>query len=133
MTAVIIGTLEPVEWARPAAIGVRATIVPTLVPMARDMKQAAINNPAIIILSGIRLKVRLTVASIHPASLAELAKAPARTNMQSIIIIFFSPAPIQNVFNSVFDRPSSESHYGINTGQHECHRYRHHVEITCYY
>ena len=97
MTAVIIGTLEPVEWARPAAIGVRATIVPTLVPMARDMKQAAINNPAIIILSGIRLKVRLTVASIHPASLAELAKAPARTNMQSIIMMFFSPAPIQNV------------------------------------
>ena len=36
-------------------------------------------------------------------------------------------------FNSVFDRPPSESHYGINTGQHECHRYRHHVEITCYY
>ena len=32
--------------AMPAAIGTRATMVPTLVPMDMDMKQAARNSPA---------------------------------------------------------------------------------------
>ena len=32
--------------AMPAAIGTRATMVPTLVPMDMEMKQAAINSPA---------------------------------------------------------------------------------------
>ena len=51
--------------ASPTATGVRATIVPTLVPMDREMKQAAINIPASSRLSGRICRVRLTVASIE--------------------------------------------------------------------
>ena len=45
-TAVMKGTPTPVSWAMPAAMGTRATMVPTLVPMAMEMKQAARKSPA---------------------------------------------------------------------------------------
>src|SRR5574344_2479208 len=50
--AVIRGIFAPVEWARHAAMGVSATIVPTLVPIESEIKQAAINSPARSILPG---------------------------------------------------------------------------------
>ena len=46
MTAVIIATSAFVSPATPAAMGTKAAMVPTLVPMEREMKQAARNNPA---------------------------------------------------------------------------------------
>ena len=95
MTATINGTLVPVEWASPAAIGVRATIVPTLVPMESEMKQAAMKRPGIIMLTGRTLNVKLTVSSIHPAVLAEFAKAPAIMNIHAISMMSFAPAPMQ--------------------------------------
>ena len=67
--------------ASPTATGVRATIVPTLVPMDREMKQAAINIPANSRLSGRICRVRLTVASIAPICLALFAKETARMNI----------------------------------------------------
>ena len=48
----------PVFSARPVATGVRATIVPTLVPIEREMKQEAIKMPANNKLSGRMCKVR---------------------------------------------------------------------------
>ena len=52
MVAVIRGILLPVEDAMPAAIGTKATTVPTLVPIEIEMKQAARNSPGIIISVG---------------------------------------------------------------------------------
>ncbi len=97
MTAVSKGTLAPVEWATPAAIGVSATMVPTLVPMDTDTKHAARNNPASSILPGRMESVRLTVASMLPITLAVLAKAPASTNIHSISIILPIEAPRLNI------------------------------------
>lgn len=71
--------LPSVWWAMPAAMGTKATTVPTLVPMDMEMKQAATNSPAKIMLGGSTLSVRFTVASMAPISLAEAAKAPAKT------------------------------------------------------
>ena len=93
-TAVIIGTLIPVCVAMPAAIGVRATMVPTLVPMEIEIKHAARKIPANSILPGNRLRVRFTVASMAPMAFAVLAKAPASTNIHSISIICSVPAPL---------------------------------------
>ena len=62
-------------------------MVPTEVPMLSEMKQAARNNPASSICGGSRASVRLTVASMLPIALAELAKAPASTNIHTMSII----------------------------------------------
>ena len=74
-----------------------ATIVPTLVPTDNDMKHAVTNSPANNMLPGSRSSARLTVASMHPISLAELANAPAKINIHIIIIMSLLPAPRQNV------------------------------------
>ena len=71
------------------------TIVPTLVPMESEMKQAAMKRPGIIMLSGRTLNVKFTVSSIHPAVLAEFAKAPAIMNIHAISMMSFAPAPMQ--------------------------------------
>ena len=92
-TAVIMATLVSVVWAMPAAMGTRATMVPTLVPMLSEMKQAATKSPARSILPGRRLNVRFTVASMLPIVLAALANAPAITNIHSISIMFSALAP----------------------------------------
>ena len=68
----------------PAAIGVSATMVPTLVPTDNEIKQAARKSPANSILPGNSVSERLTVASIAPITLALWAKAPARINIQII-------------------------------------------------
>ena len=95
--AVIMATDVPVCSATPAAMGVRATMVPTEVPMLSEMKQAARKSPASSICGGIRASVRFTVASILPITLAELAKAPARMKIQIISIICPVEAPREKV------------------------------------
>ena len=95
-TATMNGRAISVFSASPTATGVRATIVPTLVPMDREMKQAAINIPASSRLSGRICRVRLTVASIAPICLALCAKAPARMNIHIIRRIFLLAAPTEN-------------------------------------
>ena len=87
MMATIMAMLTSVELAIPAAIGTSATIVPTLVPIDRDIKQAARKRPASSMLPGMTDNVRLTVASILPIIFAELANAPAKTKIHSISII----------------------------------------------
>ena len=95
--AVSNATLEPVECAIPTAIGVKAAIVPTLVPTLSDMKQAARNIPPSSILAGRMDRARFTVASMLPISFADLAKAPASMNIHIMSIMFFCPAPRLNV------------------------------------
>ena len=86
--------LIPVAVAMPAATGVSATIVPTLVPMLNDMKHEARNRPGSSRLSGMNERVAFTVASTQPMALALLAKAPANTNIHSISIMFSPLAPL---------------------------------------
>ena len=86
----------PVVCAKPIAIGVRATIVPTLVPIDKLIKQVEINNPARIILSGNTDSMKFTVASTHPISFAVLANAPANMNIHIINIMFSVLAPLLN-------------------------------------
>ena len=87
----------PVSAAIPVATGTSATIVPTLVPTAIEMKQAARNSPAKRSLPGSSCKVMLTVASIAPISFAVVAKAPARIKIQIIRSTFLCPAPCENI------------------------------------
>ena len=65
-TAVMNTTLTSVLAAIPAATGTSATMVPTDVPIEREIKHAARKMPANSKLSGSRRKVRFTVASIAP-------------------------------------------------------------------
>ena len=81
----------------PEAIGARATIVPTLVPIDMEMKHAARKRPASMNFPGNILKVRLTVASTLPIDLAVEAKAPAMMNIQIIKSTFLLPAPAEKV------------------------------------
>ena len=87
-TAVIKGTPSPVCSAIPAATGTNATIVPTEVPIANEIKQAARKIPGNNKLSGKIRNVRLTVASTAPIALADAAKAPANTKIHIISMIF---------------------------------------------
>jgi hypothetical protein len=83
-TAVIIGRLHDVELAIPTAMGVRAAIVPKLVPMLSETIHEATNIPTRIKLPGNKDNVRLTILSTHPISLAMAEKAPASMNISSI-------------------------------------------------
>ncbi len=92
-TAVMSGTEVPVSCATPAAMGVSATMVPTLVPTLNDMKQAARKSPAKSMLPGKSFNAKSTVASMAPMLFAVLAKAPARMNIHIMSIICPVPAP----------------------------------------
>ena len=81
----------------PAAMGTRATIVPTLVPIEKEMKHAAMKRPASRNFCGRSVSVRFTVASTVPMDLATLAKAPAITNIQIISSTLWSPAPLEKI------------------------------------
>ena len=96
--ATIKGRQDPVCWAMPTATGVSATTVPTDVPIDSEIKQAAINNPGKSILAGMKRSVRLTVASIAPIAPAILAKAPAKTKIHTISMMFSLPAPREKMF-----------------------------------
>ena len=84
IAAAISGKYVPVLSANDAAIGINATMVPTLVPMQSDTTQAEINNPATKKFAGKSCNVRFTVASTAPIALADDAKAPAKTNIHTM-------------------------------------------------
>ena len=96
ISAVIIGREMSACEDIPEAIGTRATMVPTLVPMDMEMKHAARNKPARMSFPGRILSVRFTVASTLPIALAEAAKAPAMMKIQIISRTFLSLAPDEN-------------------------------------
>ena len=80
-------------------------MVPTLVPIDSETKQAAMNSPASSICGGSRASVRFTVASTAPVTFAELAKAPASTKIHIISIIWGVPAPRLNTLMRRFREP----------------------------
>lgn len=82
--AVSSGRERPSRCAMPAAIGVRAAIVPQLVPMLMLTMQDAMKSPARISLSGSMSKLRLTTLSMHPMRLAVIEKAPASMKISSM-------------------------------------------------
>ena len=82
--------------ASPRAIETRATIVPTLVPMERDMKHEARKSPGRRKDGGRTLRMTSTVASTAPTLLAPPANAPARMKIHIISRIFVSAAPREN-------------------------------------
>ena len=83
--------------ARPAAIGIKATMVPTDVPMQRDVRQAARKSPVRANLAGNIRRVRSTMAPAAPISFAEAAKAPANMNIQTIRRRLGEPAPEEKI------------------------------------
>ena len=74
----IRGTLRPLSLARPTAMGTRAVMVPTDVPVAVPRKAEITNMPATRSSTGMTARPRLTVASTPPMLLATVEKAPAR-------------------------------------------------------
>ena len=97
-TMAVMNAVEiPVSAAMPVATGVRATIVPTLVPTDMEMKQDARKSPANSSLPGNSCRVMFTVASMAPISLAVVAKAPARMKIHIIRSTFLCPAPCENM------------------------------------
>ena len=96
MAAAIRGSDISVLSASDAAIGIKATMVPTLVPMQSDTTHAEMNNPANRKLAGRSCNVRFTVASTAPIAFADEAKAPASTNIHTISSRSFCPAPLLN-------------------------------------
>ncbi len=91
--AVTRGSDRSAACEMPAAIGVSATIVPTLVPMETETRHEARNSPASTILPGNTRSVSPTVASMLPISFAAAANAPAITKIQSMSIMFSVAAP----------------------------------------
>ena len=92
----------------PAATGVRATIVPTEVPIDSEIKQAAMNIPASSKLSGRTAKARFTVASTAPTALAVWAKAPARMKIHTISMMLLFAAPLQNKSTRLCNLPPED-------------------------
>ena len=88
---------KPASCAIPVAMGTSATIVPTLVPTDIEMKQAVKKSPAKSIEPGMTRKVKFTVASMAPISLAVCAKAPARMNIHTISRTLELPAPSEKI------------------------------------
>ena len=86
-------TLTSVLAAIPAATGTNATMVPTDVPIEREIKHEAKKIPASNKFPGSNRKVRFTVASIAPIAWADWAKAPARMKIQIISMMFLLAAP----------------------------------------
>ena len=93
--ATIKGSTMPEREANSDAIGTRATMVPTEVPMQIDTMHEARKSPANKAESGKHIIVRSTVADTAPIALADEAKAPASTNIHTISSKSGLPAPCE--------------------------------------
>ena len=80
------------------AIGTRTVMVPQLVPMAMEIRQAIRKRPGMAKDPGIRLSRRPAVESAPPASLAIPLKAPAIRKMNNMIVILSSPIPLAQMW-----------------------------------
>ena len=81
---------KPVFSLMPTAMGAKAEMVPTLVPMEVEMKQPMTNSPTTARPPGRRVSPRLTVESTPPAAVAAPVKAPARRKMRHMVMILSS-------------------------------------------
>ena len=78
-------------------IGARATIVPTEVPIAKDIKHAIMNKPITNKFCGKMDSAKFTVASIAPIPFAVSENAPASKKIITINITFEFPAPVVKI------------------------------------
>ena len=88
-----IGRDSPPLSAAARAIGAKTVMVPTLVPMAMEIRQAMIKSPITANFGGIMLNSILAVLCAPPAAEAIPLKAPDRRQIKSIIVILSSPMP----------------------------------------
>ncbi len=94
-TAPSIHSMEmPLEVLRPRAKGVTVAMVPQLVPMASEMKQEEAKMPRRMRWSGMRVRARITAASMAPMDLATAEKMPARMKTRHMIMMLVSPMPL---------------------------------------
>ena len=84
---------KPVFSLIPTAIGARAVIVPTEVPIEIEIKQPMTKSPATAIPEGKIASPRATVLSTPPAALTEPEKAPAARKIRHMVMMFSSPTP----------------------------------------
>ena len=77
----------------PAPMGTSATMVPTLVPIAIEMKQEVTNRPESSQRGGTAPSISDTVASTAPIWRAVCAKAPDSRKIQIISRTLGCPAP----------------------------------------
>ena len=88
-----MAVLVPVCSAMLLAMGTRAAMVPTLVPVASEMKQEARKRLLSKKPGGTAVSARCMVASMAPICFAVAAKAPARMNIHSICMTLGDAAP----------------------------------------
>ena len=87
------GSDSPPFVATTTAMGARTVMVPTLVPIAIEIRQAIMKRPGTANLAGRILSSILAVLTAPPAALAMPLNAPANRNMRSIVVILSSPIP----------------------------------------
>ena len=87
------GTEIPPFCATVRAIGDRTLIVPTLVPMAMEIRQAMRNSPGTEKLAGMTLSIMFATLTAPPVADASPLKAPASRKIRSMIVILLSPIP----------------------------------------
>ncbi len=87
------GSESPPFAATAQAIGARTVIVPTLVPIAMEIRQAIRNSPGMAKLPGMIFSSIFAVLDAPPASLAMPLNAPAIRKINSIIVMLSSPMP----------------------------------------
>ena len=80
------------------AIGARTEIVPTLVPIAMEIRQAIRKSPGTANLPGMMLRSRLAVLEAPPASEAIPLNAPAIRKINSMITMLSSPIPLAQIW-----------------------------------
>ena len=101
-------------------------------PMDRLMKHVARNIPGNNMLLGRTDNIRFTVASTEPMVFAVLAKAPAKTNIHIISIMFSLLAPLLKTVYSGVKILSLAYADCIYAGDHECHAYGNGIEVGLY-
>ena len=88
------GITNPVALLTPTAIGASATIVPTDVPMDKEIKHPIKNSPTTANWLGIKESPRYTVLSAPPAAVTAPLNAPAVKKMKHIVTTLSSPMPL---------------------------------------
>ena len=89
----LMGTESPPLFAAANAMGTRTEMVPTLVPIAMDIRQAITKRPGTANCPGSTESSIFAVLCAPPASLAMPLKAPAMMKMKSMMTMLSSPMP----------------------------------------
>ena len=92
------GRERPPFAATLAAMGTRIVIVPTLVPIAMEIRLAITNRPGIARLPGMMLSSRFAVLEAPPACWAIPPNAPAARKINSMIVMLSSPIPLAQMW-----------------------------------